>query len=83
LNHDVGLAVFGTNSVANSLSVAENRRLLDALLEAGISAARMMPATARAHYPRQTTAHSRERGDAVAQRHLMGKPILQRSALED
>jgi hypothetical protein len=43
LNDDVGLAVFGANSVANSLSVAEKRRLLGALLEAGISAARMMP----------------------------------------
>jgi 4-hydroxy-tetrahydrodipicolinate synthase len=42
---DVGLAVFGTNSEANSLSVAERRGLLDALLEAGIPAGRLMPGT--------------------------------------
>lgn len=42
---EVGLAVFGTNSEANSLSVGERRHLLDALLEAGVPAARMMPGT--------------------------------------
>ena len=42
---EVGLAVFGTNSEANSLSVAERRHLLDALLEAGVPAARLMPGT--------------------------------------
>jgi 4-hydroxy-tetrahydrodipicolinate synthase len=45
LDQDVGLAVFGTNSEANSLSVAERLRLLDTLLEAGLPAARMMPGT--------------------------------------
>jgi len=42
---DVGLAVFGTNSEANSLSVPEKRRLLDVLIDAGIPPARMMPGT--------------------------------------
>jgi 4-hydroxy-tetrahydrodipicolinate synthase len=41
----VGLAVFGTNSEANSLSVKEKRVLLDALLEDGLPADRMMPGT--------------------------------------
>ena len=45
LSHDVGLAVFGTNSEGNSLGVAEKRALLDALAQAGIPAARMMPGT--------------------------------------
>ncbi|HVZ44245.1 MAG TPA: dihydrodipicolinate synthase family protein [Ramlibacter sp.] len=45
LDSGVGLAVFGTNSEANSLSVAERRMLLDALLEAGLPAVRMMPGT--------------------------------------
>jgi 4-hydroxy-tetrahydrodipicolinate synthase len=45
LDHDVGLAVFGTNSEANSLSVAERSRLLETLLEAGLPPARMMPGT--------------------------------------
>lgn len=42
---DVGLAMFGTTSEANSLSVAEKLALLDQLLEAGLPAARMMPGT--------------------------------------
>jgi 4-hydroxy-tetrahydrodipicolinate synthase len=41
----VGLAVFGTNSEANSMSVDEKRRLLDALVDAGIPVARVMPGT--------------------------------------
>lgn len=45
LDQGVGLAVFGTNSEANSLSVAEKRALLDTLLEAGVPAARLMPGT--------------------------------------
>jgi 4-hydroxy-tetrahydrodipicolinate synthase len=45
LGQDVGLAVFGTNSEANSLSVAERMDLLDALVDAGIPAQRMMPGT--------------------------------------
>jgi 4-hydroxy-tetrahydrodipicolinate synthase len=43
LSQDVGLAVFGTNSEANSLSVEEKAELLDALVEAGIDPARLMP----------------------------------------
>lgn len=38
-----GLAVFGTTSEANSLSVAERTGLLEALVAAGIPAARLMP----------------------------------------
>lgn len=45
LAQEVGLAIFGTNSEANSMSVAEKRRLFDALLEAGVPPARMMPGT--------------------------------------
>lgn len=43
LNHDVGLAVFGTNSEATSLSLREKRGLLDALLQAGMPPERMLP----------------------------------------
>ena len=42
---DVGLAVFGTTSEANSMSVPEKSELLEALLNAGISPERMMPGT--------------------------------------
>ncbi|MEZ5644021.1 MAG: dihydrodipicolinate synthase family protein [Burkholderiaceae bacterium] len=45
LDQDVGLAVFGTNSEAASLGLTEKRRLLDALLDEGMPAARMMPGT--------------------------------------
>ncbi|MEZ5492713.1 MAG: dihydrodipicolinate synthase family protein [Gammaproteobacteria bacterium] len=45
LSQGVNLAVFGTNSEANSLSVDERNQLLDALVEAGIDPARMMPGT--------------------------------------
>jgi 4-hydroxy-tetrahydrodipicolinate synthase len=45
LEQGVGLAVFGTNSEATSLTLAEKHRLLDALLDAGLPAARMMPGT--------------------------------------
>jgi 4-hydroxy-tetrahydrodipicolinate synthase len=41
----VGLAVFGTNSEANSMSVAEKIALLDALIDAGLPPERMMPGT--------------------------------------
>lgn len=40
-----GLAVFGTNSEGNSLSVGEKIEVLDRLVEAGIDPARMMPGT--------------------------------------
>jgi len=45
LGQDVGLAVFGTNSEANSLAVAERMHLLDALFEADVPGDRMMPGT--------------------------------------
>jgi len=45
IDQGVGLAVFGTNSEANSMSVAEKIALLDALIDAGLPPARMMPGT--------------------------------------
>jgi len=45
VEHGVGLAVFGTNSEGNSLSVAEKIALLDALAESGLPPPRMMPGT--------------------------------------
>lgn len=40
-----GLAVFGTNSEANSLSLDERVMLLEALVEAGVPASKLMPGT--------------------------------------
>ena len=45
LSNDVGLAVFGTNSEANSMSVDEKIELLDFLIDTGIDPFRMMPGT--------------------------------------
>ena len=45
LSQNVGLAVFGTNSEANSLSVDEKIGLLDELVNAGIDTSRLMPGT--------------------------------------
>jgi 4-hydroxy-tetrahydrodipicolinate synthase len=40
-----GLAIFGTNSEANSMSVAEKVELMDALVAAGVPARTLMPGT--------------------------------------
>lgn len=45
LTQGSGLAIFGTNSEANSLSVNERIALTDALLAADVDPARMMPGT--------------------------------------
>ena len=45
LTQGVGIAVFGTNSEANSLSVDEKINLLDRLVDAGIDPSRLMPGT--------------------------------------
>jgi 4-hydroxy-tetrahydrodipicolinate synthase len=45
LSNNVSLAVFGTNSEANSMSVDEKIELLDHLIAAGIDPTRMMPGT--------------------------------------
>jgi 4-hydroxy-tetrahydrodipicolinate synthase len=45
LGQNCGLAVFGTNSEANSLAVDERVALLEAVLDAGLDPTRMMPGT--------------------------------------
>ncbi|HEU0274329.1 MAG TPA: dihydrodipicolinate synthase family protein, partial [Candidatus Udaeobacter sp.] len=45
LSQNCGLAVFGTNSEANSMSAEERMTLLDALVAAGTDSSRMMPGT--------------------------------------
>src|SRR6266496_1368929 len=45
LSQNCGLAVFGTNSEANSLSMEERLNLLDELVVGGVDPARMMPGT--------------------------------------
>lgn len=64
LSQDVGLAVFGTNSEANSLSAEERVELLDRLVEAGLDPARMMPGTGCCALPDSVrlTAHAMKLG---------------------
>jgi 4-hydroxy-tetrahydrodipicolinate synthase len=45
LSQNCGLAVFGTNSEANSLAAEERSTLLDELVAAGVDPSRMMPGT--------------------------------------
>ncbi len=45
LTNNVGLAVFGTNSEANSLSTDEKLEMLERILASGVEASRMMPGT--------------------------------------
>ena len=61
-----GLAPFGTTSEANSLSVAERIDLLDALIDAGVAADRLIPGTGCAALP-----------DSIAlTRHAIGRGCL-------
>jgi 4-hydroxy-tetrahydrodipicolinate synthase len=64
LSQNVGLAVFGTNSEANSLSVEEKIELLDRLVAAGLDPARMMPGTGCCALPDSVrlTAHAMKVG---------------------
>jgi 4-hydroxy-tetrahydrodipicolinate synthase len=45
ISQNVGLAIFGTNSEANSMSVDEKIELLDCVISMGIDPSRMMPGT--------------------------------------
>jgi 4-hydroxy-tetrahydrodipicolinate synthase len=45
LSQGAGLAIFGTNSEANSLTLAERKQLLDRLISEGLDPARMLPGT--------------------------------------
>ena len=51
VEQDVGLAVFGTNSEANSMSVGEKIALLEALVKSGLPPERMMPGTGTCAFP--------------------------------
>jgi 4-hydroxy-tetrahydrodipicolinate synthase len=64
LEQNCGLAVFGTNSEANSLAVEERIALLDLLLEAGLDPKRMMPGTGCCAFPDtvRLTSHAVENG---------------------
>jgi 4-hydroxy-tetrahydrodipicolinate synthase len=76
------LAPFGTTSEANSLSVEERERLLDALLDGGIPAAKLVPGTGCCAIPDtvRLTAHAARRGCAGV---LMLPPFYYKGVSDD
>jgi 4-hydroxy-tetrahydrodipicolinate synthase len=82
LSNDVGLAVFGTNSEANSLSVGERMDLLEHLIESGVDPARMMPGTGACALTDSVklTAHAVKLGCAGA---LMLPPFYYKGVCDD
>ncbi|WP_349740851.1 dihydrodipicolinate synthase family protein [Roseateles cavernae] len=66
LAQGAGLAPFGTNSEANSMSALERMALLDALIDAGLPPARMLPGTGACSAPEaaQLSRHAVQRGCA-------------------
>ncbi len=64
LSQGCGVAVFGTNSEANSLSLDEKIDLLDALVDGGINPKRLMPGTGLCAIPEtvRLTTHAVKRG---------------------
>ena len=82
LENGTGLAVFGTNSEGNSLSVPEKIALLDALVDAGIPAHRMMPGTGCCALPDtvELTRHAMRHGCAGV---LMLPPFYYKGVSDD
>ena len=82
LNSGVGLAIFGTNSEGNSLSVAERRNLLDAVLTAGIDPATLMPGVGCCALPEtvELTGHAVRAGCAGV---LMLPPFYYKNLSDD
>lgn len=82
LSQNVGLAVFGTNSEANSLSVDEKIMLLDQLAAAGVDTGRMMPGTGCCALTDtvRLTAHAAKLGCAGA---LMLPPFYYKGVSDD
>lgn len=82
LGEGVGLAVFGTNSEANSLSLAEKRHLLDRLVEGDIDPNMMMPGTGGCALSDavELTAHAVKLGCAGA---LMLPPFYYKGVSDD
>jgi 4-hydroxy-tetrahydrodipicolinate synthase len=77
-----GLAVFGTTSEANSLSLDERRSLLERLVEGGIPAARLMPGTGLPSLP-DSVALTRHAVDAGCGGVLVLPPFYYKGVSDD
>lgn len=82
LGHKAGLAVFGTNSEAASITASERMALTDALLEAGLPAGRMMPGTGACALP-EAVALSRHASKAGAAGSLVLPPFFFKGVSEE
>ena len=82
VSQDCGLAVFGTNSEANSLSVEERLVLLDTLIDGGVDPRVMMPGTGCCAITdsAKLTAHAVKRGCAGV---LMLPPFYYKGVSDD
>jgi 4-hydroxy-tetrahydrodipicolinate synthase len=82
LSQNCGLAVFGTNSEANSMSAEERVKLLDTLVAAGIDRSRMMPGTGCCSITEtvELTAHAVKHGCAGV---LMLPPFYYKNVSEE
>jgi len=82
LSQNCGLAVFGTNSEANSMSAEERMTLLDALVAAGIDTSCMMPGTGCCSITEtvELTAHAVKHGCAGV---LMLPPFYYKAVSEE
>jgi 4-hydroxy-tetrahydrodipicolinate synthase len=80
--NDVGLAIFGTNSEANSLSMAERFELLDNLVSAGIPGPSLMPGTGACAIP-DSVALTRAALDVGAAAVLMLPPFFYKNVSDD
>jgi 4-hydroxy-tetrahydrodipicolinate synthase len=82
LSQNGGLAVFGTNSEANSMAAEERMTLLDAMIAAGIDPSRMMPGTGCCSLTEtvELTAHAVKQGCAGV---LMLPPFYYKNVSEE
>jgi 4-hydroxy-tetrahydrodipicolinate synthase len=82
LSQNCGLAVFGTNSEANSLSADERTMMFDALIQAGLDTSRMMPGTGCCSIPEtvRLTSHAVKSGCAGV---LMLPPFYYKGVSEE
>jgi 4-hydroxy-tetrahydrodipicolinate synthase len=82
LSQNCGLAVFGTNSEANSMAANERSRLLDTVVAAGIDPSRMMPGTGCCSIPEtvELTTHAIKHGCAGV---LMLPPFYYKEVSEE
>ncbi|ETW11585.1 dihydrodipicolinate synthetase [Roseivivax marinus] len=82
LSQECGLAIFGTNSEANSLSVAERRMLLETAADAGLDTDRMMPGTGACALP-EAVELTRAAVEAGAAGVLMLPPFYYKGVSDD